>query len=375
MPLVRCRGTAVEDCCSVCRWPVIVAAALFSAAPATAVVSVVGRTSATMRWTPAAGAVTAYHVFVSRNGAPYPALAESHVSAPSVTLNEAWGASLRLRVRAVDAQGNPGPLSEESERVVFAPSASDVDADGVANLVDVCPEVPDRDQADADADGVGNACDACTTRSWSPLPLRPPDENPRSARVMFGDLTKSAGAKLTLSGIFSPAPDGSGFDAALVGLHLRIDDGLGVLLDVEVPPGSIGSSPCDPRDGWKVRGSVVSYVNRSGAFASRACAPGSAAGVRSVTLSDRRPKDGIRYAIKLGPIALARTPEIPVRRVRVALALGLRSDPDEATFAELNGQCAELRLTGNPLREKTPGPYCRPSRSLGVVRALGCVGP
>lgn len=356
------------------RWFTAVATVLGIAAPATAVVSVVGRTSATLGWTAANGAVTAYEVFISRNGLPYPALAERTVSTPSVTLNEAWGASVRLRVRAVGAKGIEGPLSAESERIVFAPSASDVDADGVANVADVCPETPDRAQADTDADGVGDACDACTTRSWSAVPLRPPDENPRLARVMFSDLAKPAGARLALSGTFSPAPEVSGFDAAFAGLHLRVDDALGTLVDLEIPTGWVGSSPCDARDGWKLRGTVASYINRSGAVASRGCEPGSA-GVRSVTISDRRPKDGIHYAIKLGPIALPRPPESPVRRVRVALAIGVRSDPDEATFAELNGQCAEVRLSGNPLREKTPGPYCRPSRSLGLLRGLGCVGP
>ncbi len=35
----------------------------------------------------------------------------------------------------------------------------DRDGDGVANAVDVCPDVPDADQVDRDGDGLGAACD------------------------------------------------------------------------------------------------------------------------------------------------------------------------------------------------------------------------
>ena len=36
----------------------------------------------------------------------------------------------------------------------------DLDQDGIADALDVCPDVADPDQADTDADGVGDACDA-----------------------------------------------------------------------------------------------------------------------------------------------------------------------------------------------------------------------
>ncbi len=38
-------------------------------------------------------------------------------------------------------------------------ATSDVDADGVSNLADLCPSVPDPAQSDIDGDGVGDLCD------------------------------------------------------------------------------------------------------------------------------------------------------------------------------------------------------------------------
>ncbi|MDG1400884.1 MAG: DUF4215 domain-containing protein [Candidatus Binatia bacterium] len=39
---------------------------------------------------------------------------------------------------------------------------ADLDADGVCDDIDICPEVADREQSDADGDGLGDACDPCT---------------------------------------------------------------------------------------------------------------------------------------------------------------------------------------------------------------------
>ncbi len=38
---------------------------------------------------------------------------------------------------------------------------SDPDGDGVVGAQDLCPDIPDPDQADSDRDGIGDACDAC----------------------------------------------------------------------------------------------------------------------------------------------------------------------------------------------------------------------
>jgi hypothetical protein len=348
---------------------------LGEAAPAWSAIPLVGKTSATLAWGAAAGLVAGYDVFVSRNGAEYGSGPERTVSVPSVTLSASFGSSVRVRVAAFDAEGQRGPLSSESERILFARSASDLDGDGIDNGADSCPRVANANQADADGDGIGDVCDPCTGRVWSAVPVRPPDQNPRSARIRFSDLAKTEGAKISLTGTFRPAMPSMDLVPWASGVHLRIADVLGALIDLDVPTNWVGSSACGSHDGWSRRANVWTYANRSGALDSLLCAPGSAGGLRSVSLSDRRPGDGIRYSITLGPVLLPRPPATPVRRLRVTLAFGTRSDPDEAAPAELDGLCSELRLDGNPLPETGRVSNCRPSRFGGVLRTLSCAGP
>lgn len=173
-----------------------------------------------------------------------------------------------------------------------------------------------------------------------------------------------------------PAEALTSIDPITTGLRLLIEDSQGELLALDVPSGALGSSPCGfPRDGWKVRGASWSYTNRSSTVSAQGCAPGSASGLRSVSLADRRPTDGIRYSIKLGPVPLARLPATPVKRIRVSLTLGTRPDPDLASAPDLTGLCGEMRLVGSPLRERSPGPFCRPTRVSNALRALDCTGP
>jgi hypothetical protein len=49
-------------------------------------------------------------------------------------------------------------------RVLITASAADQDADGFADPIDNCPEVPNPAQADSDGDDVGDACDSATCR-------------------------------------------------------------------------------------------------------------------------------------------------------------------------------------------------------------------
>jgi len=81
-----------------------------------------GSMTATVAWTAASGPVTGYRVAVSRNGGAYQA--ESDVSGTSTTLYADPGDTLRVRVAALDADGNRGPYSDPSDPIVFATDGS-----------------------------------------------------------------------------------------------------------------------------------------------------------------------------------------------------------------------------------------------------------
>lgn len=73
---------------------------------------------ATFSWTPATGPVAAYQVFVSRNGGAMSG-PELVVPGPSATVSSGIGDTLVVQVRAVDATGRTGPLSQPSEDVLL----------------------------------------------------------------------------------------------------------------------------------------------------------------------------------------------------------------------------------------------------------------
>ena len=58
-----------------------------------------------------------------------------------------------------------------------------------------------------------------------------------------------------------------------------------------IPPGAPGTG-CDPRDGWTTRGVVHRYRNRSNSIDAPTCTAGSAGGLVSVSLVDRRATTG-----------------------------------------------------------------------------------
>jgi len=76
-------------------------------------------TSATMSWTPASGSVSAYAVFVSRNGGGFSVAPDQVVSGTQVRLQAAFGDTLVVRVAARDRYGNQGPYSPESDAIHF----------------------------------------------------------------------------------------------------------------------------------------------------------------------------------------------------------------------------------------------------------------
>jgi hypothetical protein len=75
-------------------------------------------TVATWAWTPAPGPdVVGYELEASINGSPFVLCVRQPCNAAQVEVRE--GGFVVLRVRAADAEGNLGPLSNESDRVYY----------------------------------------------------------------------------------------------------------------------------------------------------------------------------------------------------------------------------------------------------------------
>lgn len=141
-----------------------------------------------------------------------------------------------------------------------------------------------------------------------------------------------------------PAGTPATLDALGQGAQLLIEDlGAGgtALVDLThrttpIPGGAYAASACDAnqrkRDGWRAGSSQTryDYFNRTGALETAGCAPGSAQGLRTLTLRDRRERSGevrVRASIRRP----ATTPV--VGPLRVTLVIGA-----DAT-AGANGTC------------------------------------
>jgi hypothetical protein len=67
----------------------------------------------------------------------------------------------RLRCFLLALTGCNAVFDVRDTRVVDAEIPSDRDADGVIDIIDNCPDVPNTDQDDGDGDQTGDACDDC----------------------------------------------------------------------------------------------------------------------------------------------------------------------------------------------------------------------
>jgi hypothetical protein len=101
--------------------------------------------------------------------------------------------------------------------------AGDADTDGIADVCDNCPNVPNPDQADADSNGVGDACDPNQSGQTKPEPNQPV---PPSAPLIGGLINLIAGQ-----------PGGSAFSNDLNQLESLVD---GVPGNELPPPGQSG---------------------------------------------------------------------------------------------------------------------------------------
>ncbi len=99
---------------------ILLALASFAlAVPARAAVVDVTGTSTKLGWTAATGAVASYGVFVSKNGAAFPASPNQVVTTPEATVTAATGDTLVVKVAAYDASGTKGPDSASSDSLHF----------------------------------------------------------------------------------------------------------------------------------------------------------------------------------------------------------------------------------------------------------------
>ena len=104
----------------------LVLLALLLAVPVSAdePIELIGKTRAEFYWTPASGPVWGYAVFIKRNS-EWPDSKEQLVRDNEVTVEAEYGDMIAVQVAAWDEHGNQGPLSEESESVIFLPPIGD----------------------------------------------------------------------------------------------------------------------------------------------------------------------------------------------------------------------------------------------------------
>lgn len=183
---------------------------------------------------------------------------------------------------------------------------------------------------------------ASTSTSTSTVPPTTTTTLPSSCATLSGAIVRvkryaaPAGNEALVVNATIPLAGGvpATLDPTTTGLQVRIFD-LGAaapLLDftggAPVPAGARGSVACGKKDGWK----KLAYLNKSGAVDPPACTSGSATGLRSITLTDKRKKNkGIAFALSAPSAAL----NPPVGPLSIEIVLG-----GEAALAE--GACGTV---------------------------------
>jgi hypothetical protein len=110
--------------------------------------------------------------------------------------------------------------------------AADIDCDGVANVDDNCPEVPNAGQMDTDADGVGDLCDTCPTMANIDQ-IPPPGCSAVAVKNLLVKRSRSATKdRLRVRGSFVLAAEDD-LDGGTAPLSFLLADGDGNLLEEE----------------------------------------------------------------------------------------------------------------------------------------------
>jgi hypothetical protein len=233
--------------------------------------------------------------------------------------------------------------------------------------------------SDADRDQKLDEEDECTTLDWTPSPKTPSNQHPLAFGLALKNLTSPGGHQMKAKGFFNPAPSDPQMDPATNGVHVRIADEGGLLYDVSIPGGAVGTLPCGARDGWKadLRPGKLKwkYKNKSGALPP-GCEPGSAKGIASAQIKDRRSssKRAFHFKVAAKGTTLLGTPSLPVRRVQFDLVLAAQPSEGQASAEAIAGLCAEALIVGDPVPEARTKPRCKVETKGAAPEKIDCKG-
>lgn len=236
---------------------------------------------------------------------------------------------------SADACDVPEVCSGSSTTCPADTGRPDGDADGVCDVEDLCPTLPDPPQSDGDADEVGDACDPCTNSL--PVIAEKPRLTLRNGPLAFGDdRFKLSGTLRLPSGAIDPVVDG-----------LRViitDSSRQTIVDATVPPGAFDTVQAA---GWKVNAPRTTFVyqNKGGAI------PGLDAVNKVIVKRSTRVPGQVRIAIR----AVLGTYPAPSH---LPLVVTLILDPPYAS----TNQCGDMLFSG------LPGPSCGFTAPAGTVK-------
>src|SRR5262249_6972982 len=102
-----------------------------------------------------------------------------------------------------------------------------------------CVHTPIGGCVDVDGDEIPDDVDPCVTRSWTPDPTTPPNQNPLKFALGLGHLADPDGRQtMLIGGLFNIAPPLSQpIDPATNGVHIRIADAVAPIFDLSIPGG------------------------------------------------------------------------------------------------------------------------------------------